>query len=109
MARRKSSKQLILEYFLANLGKTLESRDIQAASGGDCLLSTSSRYDLANDLSAAFCGIETRIRYSLLAHARPDTREIDYKELASRRTWKARCFNACFGRVKTAQIDGSAV
>jgi 5-methylcytosine-specific restriction endonuclease McrA len=35
MARRKSSKQLILEYFLANLGKTLESRDIQAASGGD--------------------------------------------------------------------------
>jgi hypothetical protein len=34
MARRKSSKQLILEYFLANLGKTLESRDIQAASGG---------------------------------------------------------------------------
>ena len=35
MARRKSSKQLILEYFLANLGKTLESRDIQTASGGD--------------------------------------------------------------------------
>jgi 5-methylcytosine-specific restriction endonuclease McrA len=34
MARRKSSKQLMLEYFLANLGKTLESRDIQAASGG---------------------------------------------------------------------------
>jgi hypothetical protein len=34
MARRKSSKQLILEYFLANLGKILESRDIQAASGG---------------------------------------------------------------------------
>ena len=34
MARRKSSKQLILEYFLANLGKTLESRDIQVASGG---------------------------------------------------------------------------
>jgi hypothetical protein len=35
MARRKGSKQLILEYFLANLGKILESRDIQAASGGD--------------------------------------------------------------------------
>lgn len=34
MARRKSSKQLILEYFLANLGVVLESRDIQAASGG---------------------------------------------------------------------------
>jgi hypothetical protein len=34
MARRKGSKQLILEYFLANLGKILESRDIQAASGG---------------------------------------------------------------------------
>jgi 5-methylcytosine-specific restriction endonuclease McrA len=34
MARRKGSKQLILDYFLANLGKILESRDIQAASGG---------------------------------------------------------------------------
>jgi 5-methylcytosine-specific restriction endonuclease McrA len=34
MARRKSSKQLILDYFLANLGTILESRDIQAASGG---------------------------------------------------------------------------
>jgi hypothetical protein len=34
MARRKGLKQLILEYFLANLGKILESRDIQAASGG---------------------------------------------------------------------------
>ena len=34
MARRKSSKQLILDYFLVNLGKILESRDIQAASGG---------------------------------------------------------------------------
>ena len=34
MARPKSSKQLILDYFLANRGKILESRDIQAASGG---------------------------------------------------------------------------
>lgn len=34
MSRRKGSKQLILEYFLANVGKVLESRDIQAASGG---------------------------------------------------------------------------
>jgi hypothetical protein len=34
MARRQGSKQLILEYFLANVGKVLESRDIQAASGG---------------------------------------------------------------------------
>ena len=34
MARRKSSKQLILDYFLANRGKILESRDIQTASGG---------------------------------------------------------------------------
>jgi hypothetical protein len=34
MARRKSSKQLVLDYFLANRGKILESRDIQAASGG---------------------------------------------------------------------------
>jgi hypothetical protein len=34
MARRKGSKQLILDYFLANLGKVLESRDIQMASGG---------------------------------------------------------------------------
>jgi hypothetical protein len=34
MARRTSSKQLILDFFLENLGKVLESRDIQAASGG---------------------------------------------------------------------------
>jgi len=34
MARRKGSKQLILNYFLDNLGITVESRDIQAASGG---------------------------------------------------------------------------
>ena len=34
MPRRKGSKQLILDYFLMNLGKVLESRDIQAASGG---------------------------------------------------------------------------
>ena len=34
MARRKGSKQLILDFFLANLGTILESRDIQAASGG---------------------------------------------------------------------------
>ena len=33
MARRKGSKQLILDFFLANLGTVLESRDIQAASG----------------------------------------------------------------------------
>lgn len=31
---RKSSKQKILEYFLNNIGIVLESRDIQAASGG---------------------------------------------------------------------------
>ena len=34
MARPKGSKQLILEFFLENLGKVLESRDIQAAGGG---------------------------------------------------------------------------
>lgn len=34
MARVPGSKQLILEFFLANLGKVLESREIQAASGG---------------------------------------------------------------------------
>lgn len=34
MAKRVGSKQLILEFFLANLGKVLESRDIQNASGG---------------------------------------------------------------------------
>lgn len=34
MSRRKGSKQLILEFFLANLGKVVESRDIQSASGG---------------------------------------------------------------------------
>lgn len=34
MARKPGSKQLILEYFLSNIGKVLESKDIQAASGG---------------------------------------------------------------------------
>lgn len=34
MPKRKGSKQLILDYFLANLGTVLESRDIQEASGG---------------------------------------------------------------------------
>ncbi len=34
MPRGKGSKQRILEYFLSNIGKVLESRDIQAAGGG---------------------------------------------------------------------------
>ncbi|MDE3182179.1 MAG: HNH endonuclease [Bacteroidota bacterium] len=34
MARKPGSKQLILEFFLNNIGKVLESREIQAASGG---------------------------------------------------------------------------
>ncbi len=34
MAREPGSKKKILDYFLANLGNVLESRDIQAASGG---------------------------------------------------------------------------
>ena len=34
MSRPKGSKQLILDFFLANAGKILESRDIQEASGG---------------------------------------------------------------------------
>lgn len=34
MTRRKGSKQLILEFFLENIGKVIESRDIQNASGG---------------------------------------------------------------------------
>ncbi|XZE21527.1 HNH endonuclease [Pirellulaceae bacterium SH449] len=34
MSRPKSSKQLILEFFLANVGRVVESRDIQAAGGG---------------------------------------------------------------------------
>jgi hypothetical protein len=34
MASRKGSKQRILDYFLKNLGKIVQSRDIQAASGG---------------------------------------------------------------------------
>ncbi len=34
MAREPGSKKKILDYFLANIGKVLESRDIQAASGG---------------------------------------------------------------------------
>lgn len=34
MAKKAGSKQRILEFFLANLGKVLESRDIQEASGG---------------------------------------------------------------------------
>jgi hypothetical protein len=34
MPRKPGSKQLILEFFLQNIGKVLESRDIQQASGG---------------------------------------------------------------------------
>lgn len=34
MAKKPGSKQLILEFFLQNIGKILESRQIQAASGG---------------------------------------------------------------------------
>ena len=34
MARKGGSKQLVLDFFLKNLGKVVKSRDIQAASGG---------------------------------------------------------------------------
>ena len=34
MARKPGSKKLILDYFLSNIGKILESKDIQKASGG---------------------------------------------------------------------------
>jgi len=34
VSRKPGSKQLILEFFLSNIGKVLESRDIQKASGG---------------------------------------------------------------------------
>lgn len=34
MVKKTGSKQLILEYFLSNIGKVLESKDIQNASGG---------------------------------------------------------------------------
>lgn len=34
MSRKPGSKQLILEFFLQNIGKVLESKDIQRASGG---------------------------------------------------------------------------
>lgn len=34
MARKRGSKQLILEYFLRNIGKVVESKQIQKASGG---------------------------------------------------------------------------
>ncbi|HEV8369848.1 MAG TPA: HNH endonuclease signature motif containing protein [Pyrinomonadaceae bacterium] len=34
MARKRGSKQLILEYFLGNIGRILASKDIQKASGG---------------------------------------------------------------------------
>ena len=34
MGTKSGSKQLILEYFLSNVGKVLESRDIQKAGGG---------------------------------------------------------------------------
>ena len=34
MPKKPGSKQLILEFFLRNIGKVLESREIQAASGG---------------------------------------------------------------------------
>lgn len=34
MGRKPGSKQLILEFFLRNIGKVLESKEIQKASGG---------------------------------------------------------------------------
>ena len=34
MSRKPGSKQLILEFFLQNIGNVLESKDIQRASGG---------------------------------------------------------------------------
>src|ERR1051325_6374589 len=34
MARKRGSKQLILEFFLRNVGRVLESKEIQKASGG---------------------------------------------------------------------------
>ncbi len=34
MAKRRGSKQLILEFFLMNLGTVVESKGIQAAGGG---------------------------------------------------------------------------
>jgi hypothetical protein len=34
VSRKPGSKQLILEFFLSNIGKVLESKDIQKASGG---------------------------------------------------------------------------
>lgn len=34
MARKPGSKQLILEFFLSNIGRVLESKEIQKASGG---------------------------------------------------------------------------
>lgn len=34
MARKRGSKQLILEFFIKNLGKVLQSKEIQKASGG---------------------------------------------------------------------------
>ncbi len=34
MAKKRGSKQLILEYFLSNLGRVLESRELREASGG---------------------------------------------------------------------------
>ncbi len=34
MARKPGSKQLVLEYFLKNIGRVLASREIQKASGG---------------------------------------------------------------------------
>ena len=34
MAKKRGSKQLILEYFLSNLGRVLESRELRVASGG---------------------------------------------------------------------------
>lgn len=39
--RSKCSKQLILEYFLANVGKVLQAREIQRASGGGSELARS--------------------------------------------------------------------
>jgi hypothetical protein len=56
MARTPGSKQLILDYFLSNLGEVLESRDIQAASGG------------ASEWARRVCELRNEMGYQILSH-----------------------------------------
>lgn len=56
MARKPGSKKLILKFFLQNIGKVLESRQIQAASGG------------ASEWARRVCELRNEDGYQILTH-----------------------------------------